>query len=161
MSDKTEKCCPEKVDALITNEETPWTDDDREWLESLNEVQVDKISVVNERVIEVEKPEVDHTLDTYLEAAPPQIQAVLNEGLKALDAKRQLLIDKISAHDGNSFSDEQLKEMETAMLENVAGLIPEEKKASYLGQSPPPPEKKEETKVEAYQPQTLSDVWKS
>ena len=44
MAKKDDKCCPEKVQFLIENEATPYEEGDREWLESLTEVQIDKMT---------------------------------------------------------------------------------------------------------------------
>ena len=41
---KTKKCCPEKVQFLIENEATAFTEDDREWLESMTEEQIEKLT---------------------------------------------------------------------------------------------------------------------
>jgi hypothetical protein len=172
MGDKIEKeCCPEKVEALIADEETAWTEDDREWLLSLNEDQIDKIEVtvtVNEPDPEPD-PEADPepseeevTLASYLNSAPPEIRAVLNEGMKAMDEKRQSLMNKVINHEGNTFTEEQLKKMDTEMLQGIASMIPEPepKKSTFVGANPQNTTVvNEETEEEAYVPQTLADAF--
>ena len=175
MGDKMEKkCCPEKVDALITNEATAWTEDDREWLESLNEDQIDKMETttqVNEPEPEPE-PEIDPeptnqevTLASYLNEAPPEIRAVLNEGMKAMDAQRKELMDKVLNHEGNSFTEKQLKDMDTEVLQGMVALIPEKKDpepVNFVGANPQNPVvMNQEAEEEAYIPQTLADTFNS
>jgi hypothetical protein len=162
---KEEKCCPERVMALIENEVTPFNSDDLEWLEALNEDQIGKLETYVVLVADLSKEDEvvqevvqeDVTLESYLEAAPAEIRAVLNEGLKELDNKRQAVIDRIVNYEGNTFTAEQLKEMETEMLEGIAKLVPEKK--NFLGANP-----KNKTVIdegpeeEAYRVQTLSDI---
>jgi len=168
---KQEKCCPEKVAALIANEATAYTDDDREWLESLNEEQLDKM----ESTAQVSEPEPEPkveadpdptghevTLASYLNEAPPEIRAVLNEGMRAMDEKRQGMMSKILAHEGNSFSEDQLKSMDTEMLDGIVSLIPKDKTGSnFLGANPQNNSVVNEgSEEEAYIPQTLGDALK-
>lgn len=40
---KKDKCCPEKVQLLIENEATPFTEDNRDWLEGLDAAEIDKL----------------------------------------------------------------------------------------------------------------------
>lgn len=42
--DSMKKCCPKKVDAIISSANTAWTEDDRAWLETQDEAVVDKLS---------------------------------------------------------------------------------------------------------------------
>lgn len=44
-TNKDQGCCPEKVQLLVENEATPFTDDDRDWLSALTEEQIDKLIV--------------------------------------------------------------------------------------------------------------------
>jgi hypothetical protein len=152
--------------ALITNEATPFGDEDTEWLESLNEEQIGNIekmlpneepAVEPEPAPELESEEI--TLESYLESAPAEIRAVLNEGLRVMDEKRQGLIDKILAHNDEAFTAEQLKGMETVTLNGMVALIPEEKKVSFKGANPQNSVVlSAEEEVEPYIPVTLSDV---
>lgn len=139
MADKKEeKCCPERVLALITNEATAYTDEDREWLEALNEDQFVKVEGSAIPIINEDEPE-ELTLDSIVESAG-EFQGVLNEALDARNEKRQGIIDKLLNHDGNKFTAEQLGEMETEMLTNMVGYIGKEKKVekkpTYSGKNP-------------------------
>jgi hypothetical protein len=140
-----EKCCPERVTALIENEVTPFNSDDLEWLEALNEDQIGKLETYVVLVADLSKEDEvvqevvqeDVTLESILESAG-EYKNMLNEALEARDEKRQTIIDKLLNHDGNKFTAEQLGEMETEMLTNMVGYIGknEEKKPTYKGQSP-------------------------
>jgi hypothetical protein len=159
MAEVTEKCCPERVLALITNEKSPFGDGDTEWLEALNEDTLGRI----ESLLPKDEPKPEPTfepvtLESYLENAPAEIRAVLNEGLRAYDDKRKAIMDRIMNHEGNAFSEEQLKGMDTEMLQGIASLVPEKK--SYVGANP---NNKvvvnEEVDEEPYVPVTLSDAF--
>ena len=132
-------CCPEKVKALIANENNSFVEGDQEWLESFNEEQLEKLisnSEVQEPEVKVEvnteqptkeespKETTLNTLNTFLESAPPEIRTLLNDGLREMDNKRTDLITKITANEGNTFDAEQLKNMDTKTLQSIAALIP-------------------------------------
>ena len=133
MADNAQKkpCCPVKVAALIANEKSAFTEADKEFLEGLNEDQLDKIvnsvaEVIPEKK-EEKKPEAKTNvapvdMKGYLETAPPEIRAVLNAGLRELDSKRANLIKTVMENPNNLFQENQLKEMDTVALEAIAVL---------------------------------------
>lgn len=142
-------CCPKKVEALIANEHSAFTEDDRTWLTAQNESHVDKMLSmleVNEPENQVNAQEDDSTgdvaalasadtpvtLEDHLAAAPPAIRAVLNAGMRQLDSKRAEVIAKIKANDRNTFTDDQLKAMELDQLESIAALA---QPATFVGQN--------------------------
>ena len=159
---KGKACCEKRVLALISNEHTAFTEADSEWLSALNEEQIEKLEsnaepVEIEKIVEkiVEKAP-DHegpvTLESWVAAAPGEIRAVINDGLKQLDVKRADLIQDIVANERNQFTEEALKGMDTDMLENLAAFIP--RAFDYSGQVPAHLQMNEEVE-EAYVPQTL------
>jgi hypothetical protein len=160
-NNEEKKCCPEKVKALISNENNAFTETDKEWLEGMTEDQLEKL-VANYEVIE--NTEVDQPVDlaAFLETAPAPIKAMLNEGLAELDSKRKTLIDSILAHEGTKFTADQLKPMETGMLVNIAAMIPKKQEESYPAGNygmtfPAHARVNEGEEVEPYVPVTLSD----
>ena len=157
--EKDKPCCEQRVSALIANENTAFTDNDREWLSTLNEQQVEKLEV---NVEQPEPKEEATTLDGFLASAPPSIRSVLNEGLRQLDAKRTSLIQRIVANERNRFDQKQLEGLDTAMLENMAELIHEPSKQQggfdFSARVPGAVQINEEDEEEPYIPQTLSDV---
>ena len=157
------KCCPKKVAELIANENNSFVADDQAWLEVMEESQLDKLVSNAEAVVEkVEKKEpiiVNEgtvTLESYLAAAPSEIRTVINAGLRELDKKRTTLIATITANEGNTFTEEQLKNMEPEMLEGVAALLPKPVAATYQGINPAATVINEGNDEEPYVPTTLS-----
>lgn len=121
-------CCPEKVSAIIANEHSDFTEDDREILLAMDAPTIEKILNTAEAVVptpaqeEVIATTAAEALSTHLEAAPPAIRSLLNSGLRELDRKRDGLITGILANEKNTFNEEQLKAMEVDQLESIAAL---------------------------------------
>lgn len=167
-----EECCEQRVSALIANENSPFTEEDREWLSSMNEAQIEKLETNSEP--EVEDPGEEQqtpdeptpeqvTLESFLAGAPAPIRSVLNEGLRQLDAKRKDLIKRITGNERNRFTAQQLEGMDTAMLENMAEFIVEEAPVQqpsfdFSGRVPGAIQVNQEEDEEPYVPQTLSGV---
>lgn len=179
MAKKVEKgCCPEKVKALITNENNAFTEEDQEWLEAMNEDQLEKLIVNSEPVdteggdptsegnegedVKVKANNVAEQITDFLKGAPAPVVAFINEGMRTLDEKRGILIQKITSHEGNKFTQEQLTAMETVMLENVASMIPapveEAPSTSNFSLAFPAAVVANEDEVEPYLPTTLSSL---
>lgn len=169
MSEKgSGTCCPKKVAALITNEKNGYTEDDREWLESMNEAQLQKI-IDNAEAKETEvktnaedNVSVADQVAEFLKGAPAPIASFLSEGLRTLDDKRAALISKIVNHEGSNFTQEQLVQMETAMIENIAGMIKDAVENVSTGANfgftfPASVVTNKEVDVDPYVPKTLSD----
>ena len=154
MADEKEKCCPEKVKALIANEKSNYTEEDAEWLENMEEVQLDKMianigisedtekslvtaavekafddAINSGEVVRVEKKDPDKketppTAEEYIANAPAEIQEVLGSSLHMLKEKKAALVQQIVANEQNRFTQEQLDAKEVGELENIAALIP-------------------------------------
>lgn len=136
----TKPCCPEKVSAIISNENTAFTEADHEFLTNLSEDQLEKIytTMINafkskkqmdegeaKKMAEEEakkKTPKANTAAEYVSSAPPEIAALLNAGLAQLEAKKSELISTITANARNKFSADQLKGMEVPQLEAIAAL---------------------------------------
>jgi hypothetical protein len=82
---KDNKCCPEKIQLLIENEATKFTEDDRVWLEGLSESAVDKL--MPEERSEIQKV-VDATAQDIADGKLVQQAMVLNkDGLALVEEK--------------------------------------------------------------------------
>lgn len=168
-------CCPEKVSAIIANENSAFTEDDREMLLEMEKEVIEKILNTAEAVVQESPPaadEIDTTaaagaavsdadaLTAHLEAAPPAIRSLLNAGLKQLDNTRAGLIATIMANERNTFNEEQLKNMEVDQLEAIATLatIPAVAAPTHMGQHVAPTvhaNANEDHVEDAYVPRTL------
>ena len=128
-----------KVDALIGHEKTSWTEENRDALMSFSEEQLDGMVPAEEKP-EPEpeanaqpepQPEPDNkpddapeTMEDYLAKAPEGMREVLQHGLDMHKAKRTELVARITAHEGNKFTEDRLNAMSIGDLEAMAALIP-------------------------------------
>lgn len=145
------------VEGLIANEATQYSEDDRDWLSTLEESQLARMSpVVNEEeggkegeelpeaavteepAEEVEEPAVNAaptpvSTEDYIASAPSEIREVLDSGLRMHRARKQKLVDGILANKRNTFSKEQLCTKGLDELEAIASLAED---ISYEGNAP-------------------------
>jgi len=114
MSDNKCPKCKEKIDALIANKEFGFVEADREWLDTLTESALDKISPrVIEKIVEVEK-----TIEVNKLA--PEDQAALAFGKKQMKERRELWIKGIQANtEKGVWADEKLNKMDDDTLESI------------------------------------------
>jgi hypothetical protein len=75
MADK-KKCCPEKVQLLIENEATKFVEDDRAWLEAMDESAVDKLMPEEKSKMQIT---VENTARDIAEGKLPQQTLVINK----------------------------------------------------------------------------------
>lgn len=126
-----EPCCPEKVRALIANQNTTFTDADAEWLESLTADQLGHFEAMAEAAASNAKPK---DLNEWLSIVPAEVRGVVNAGLKQLDKARQDMISTVLANESNTFSEEQLKAMDNATLEGISALSVKPAQVTYQNQ---------------------------
>lgn len=135
---ETTPCCPEKVSALITNENTAFIESDREFLNNLAEEQMDKLfhTVMASTTIDIvslqaklkdleDKLAANSSAKTaaeFIASAPPEFAAVLNAGLSELNKKKDALCKVIVANTRNTFTAEQLAGMDISQLESIAAF---------------------------------------
>lgn len=115
--------CVEKVNALITNKESGWTEDDREWLSTLTEPQLDKVAP---KVIE---KTVEKTIEVNKLA--PEDVAALAFGKKQLAERRDNWIKEIQANTDKVWTDEKLNKMDDETLEGVYKSVYKEEIHDY------------------------------
>jgi len=115
---KTDMSMNERVTALIANELTNFSDADSEWLESLDEGQLEKLEPV---VVNVEH-NAPATADEYIAAAPDDMRDMLQSGLKMHAEKKASLVTSLSANEKCDFSDDELNNMTMTMLERLSKI---------------------------------------
>jgi hypothetical protein len=148
----TDKCCPEKVKALIANEANSYTDDDKDWLEALTEEQLGKIEtnvktedkgdgdkVKDEKITALkadndrlkkdndtlkanQKADEPKTLEDYLNTAPPEFKEMVQNGIGLVQEKKDTLVKEILANERNPYTEDQLKAMTVNVLTDLAKL---------------------------------------
>jgi len=153
------------VNALITNENTSWTEEHRAKLIALDEElltnmyeDLNKLAktppttpttettetksvetpVANTQVVVPKEKEM--TAKEYVDNAPPEIRDYLQDGLETMGRKRQELINTVLANKQNTFTEENLKKKDTRELQALATLAqPVVENATiipmYLGQN--------------------------
>jgi hypothetical protein len=136
------------IDGLIANEATKWVEEDRKFLETLDEKQLDKlvpIPPVANGDPEDEDEEGDDdtdvapvantkrkkapvnndavvTVDQYINNAPEGIRDMLQAGMVAHNQQRNELIATITANKANVFKEEDLKKRTLSDLFAIAQL---------------------------------------
>ena len=145
MADTT-KCCPEKVAAVIANENSAYTEVDREFLENMSADHMEKLfqtMMANSKEVTKADPVVNETekkdetgvttenvttnaapksTEDFIKSAPPEIQAVLNAGMTQLAQRKTDLVTVIVANARNKFTEASLKGMDISVLEDIASL---------------------------------------
>ncbi len=147
------------VNELIANKATKFTDDNKTWLMSLEEEQLDTLAPIEAAPAEGEgegtpapaapanTPEVDPdgnedpnseedepvTLQSYISDAPPEIQELLTQGIKLQAAQSAKLIKAITANKHCSFTEDELKDKTLDELTKLAALSGVD---SYEGAAP-------------------------
>ena len=133
------------VQGLIDNASSQFSEDDRDWLSTLEESQLAKLSpVVSEEVVEevveeevvseITAAPVDESIGTvignaapvstedYIKNAPDEIKAVLNSGLNMHRNRKKALVDGLLANTRCTFDAAQLNAKDVPELEQIAAL---------------------------------------
>lgn len=140
MSEKKETPCA-KVDELINNKLTKFTEENREWLTAQEDVILDSL-VPNEPEVkkedlpqtnvekinqEPEKGKKPQTLEEYLEGVPEGMRDSMRAGLKLHKEQREKMIKEILIQTEKGIWDEDdLKVMETDTLKKVFDSVKKE-----------------------------------
>jgi len=141
----------QRVNALIANESTKFTEDQREWLMSLSAEQLELLEPVQETPNspsgQAESPEAAEdtasspqtqsttetgtetgsseaptTAEAYISAAPPEVRELLESGLQLHRSRKEALVKGLSAHPRNDFTEQELRDMSLRELERLARL---------------------------------------
>lgn len=142
MANERKPCCPQKVKLLIESEHTPYQETDREFLESLDEVQINKLvdmegvlakepepvkepekepePVTNEKAIQVLRESLK-TPEEFIAVMPEDMREQMNSGLKMCRDERTKLIEAIKA--SSRFTDELLNAKTMTELGILADMV--------------------------------------
>ncbi len=134
------------VNELIANEAVQFTEEDRTWLETLEDAQLTKLSPVDNAADDAasgddgaggdDNPDGIQLIDVgssgddtppvstedYINAAPPEVQEILNSSLSMHKARKAALISALAANTRCKFTAEQLESKDIPELENLAAL---------------------------------------
>lgn len=124
----------ELVNELITNEATQFAEEDREWLASLEEAQLVKLSPTDNGAGDAPSGDAANgdndngdtitpvTTEAYIAAAPEDVQEILNESLSLHKERKDALVGALIANARCKFTKEQLEAKAVPELENLASL---------------------------------------
>ena len=133
------KCCPKKIEALLQSRNTSFVEADKTWLETLEEVYIDKLIAMQkepepqkekeektpqqlkEEAINVLKEQLNDS-KKFLELLPEETRKQMEYGMKLYQEARQELIDHITSN-ADVFTKEELQSKETEELKKIAALI--------------------------------------
>lgn len=128
---KTNECpkCLEKVNALIANKDSKFTEEHREWLLTQEEAILDLLAPT---VVEVEKEKIV-TVEKTVEVnkLAPEDQAALAFGKKQLKERREGMIKTILDNTENVWTEERLKAMDDDILEGISKSVRKEEVGDY------------------------------
>lgn len=126
-------CQLTKVEQLINNEQTRFTEEDKEWLLTQEEAVLDKLlpieqpkeklQINNDEVINAFK-EKAKTTDDFINLMPTEMQDQIRSGLRLHQDARKKMIDHIIANAKDVWNEDQLKEMDTDILTKVYKSVP-------------------------------------
>jgi hypothetical protein len=118
--------CVEKINALIANKESGFVEVDREWLDTLTEAALDKVTP---KVIEKEKI-VEKTVEVNVMSADDK--AALAAYRKEQKDKKDAVIKQIMDNsEQGSWTAEELGAMKDDVLAKIAGLVQKEEKYDF------------------------------
>ena len=133
MSTKKKTCgCPDKVQALIANERTRLTEQDKEWLSTMTNEQLDRLEPETNKE---EKPAemTDEAVTSYLagkdldavvKLLPTDLQANVTSALALRTKRRDAMITAITTHAAETWKKEDLEALSCDMLEKIHKTIP-------------------------------------
>jgi hypothetical protein len=146
MTEENKGCCPEKVELLIQDENSKFTESDREWLltqsedvieklqpvivekevikEVIKEVSVNKeVSPTKEQVIQVLEESFSDPVK-FLALLPDTIRDLMESGLKLHQDKRDWLVKHVMTNQATAvWAKEDLEQMSTNQLQKMADSI--------------------------------------
>ena len=147
--------CKEKIDSLIANEATKWTEDDRETLEGFEEDVLDKlIPEVKEEKPKVntekndppekEKKEDPVTFKKLMESLPEDEKEAYQYGTRLYAERKERMVKDILDNTEDVWTEDELKSMKMETLSKVHNSLKIETDYSLSGGKPPEIETNEE-----------------
>lgn len=143
-------CCKEKVDALIANKATRFTEEDREKLLTMDADMLDKfepIVVEKKKEVKVEAPDMSDyvsksslkTADDFINLAPKDVQDSLRTGLQLNAERKEILVQSILDRAvKDSWTKEELEAYPVTMLEKFNKQFKNPVDYSINGSNPVP-----------------------
>jgi hypothetical protein len=141
---KNEEVDMAKVDQLIANEQTNFSEDDREWLANLSEAQVDKLfpaapaansqadnKVTKEEAVEALRESIQDK-DSFLNLLPSDMREQFSHGLALHQQRRTELIDRVTAN-SDVYTKEELEAKPIDEIEKLASLVKPQVNHAPLG----------------------------
>ena len=126
--------CPEKVTALIANDGTQFTEEDRDWLNELPEDMLDKFipkAVTVQRAWDVIKTQAKP--EDYIANIPEEVQVQINSVLKEKE-ERQILTQTLVAN--GAWTEDELSGMSFSILKKLDSTASVSNYAGIAGGSP-------------------------
>ena len=126
---KMTPCCKEKINTLITNATTPWSEKNREWLEGLDEPIIDNLVLQMQRKITAEEgiqvltSGVTNANELVAKLPDSAIKKEIEAGLALNAAQRTARIEHILNNTKEVWTKEQLEGMSMELLENIGKSI--------------------------------------
>jgi len=133
MTEEKSPCFLAKVESLIANEASPFTEDQKDWLLTQEEPFLDKLMPKKE---EPKKPAEEapqgnqaaptvNSVEEFIASAPAEMQDQMRSGLRLHREHRETLIQSIMNHSQKeAFKVEELRDMDTGMLEKIKKALP-------------------------------------
>ena len=122
MSELKKTPCPDKVKALIDHKLTKYTEEDKEWLSTLEEATIDKMhpnEPEKEEAPQLNEDEKKQVIEDYKKTLPVVDTEVQAYGKKRYDADREKMSKSILANTGDIYTDVDFKEMSMDALEKL------------------------------------------
>lgn len=127
-------CCPEKIQAIINSEANGFTEQDKDYLQTLDEATIDKFPVGNpasktqqdkEESAQMNNQEQQKqvTFDELLQNADAEIKQSIERGRELFRQERQQLVNKCMQSPNVQFTQEELQNMDHNMLLKIANSI--------------------------------------
>lgn len=133
--------CPDKVTALIANQNSAFQEEDREFLMTLSAEQVEKLEPKTINVVEQAKPITDADVATYLQTKttaevlsvlPAEMKEEYSTMLAQKEARREFLITEIMANTDKVWEKEHLQAMNCNILAKIHETVVKTKGATYV-----------------------------
>lgn len=136
MAEKEKPCCEERVNALIANKATPWSEKDKEWLLTQDAYTLGKLEPKEEEPKKDPAPTFNRedfiakeslkTTEDFIKILPTEeLKDQFKTGLRLNADYRKNLIDSIITNSQEGvWGEDELKEYPTAMLEKLNKQFP-------------------------------------
>ena len=142
MANENKPCCPERVEELIANKATKFTEDDREFLLTQSEEMLEKFQPVVEKpaplevnkkqAMEVLKKEGFQNEQEFLNILPEgEMKQMIVNGMNKERAHKTELVEQLVANTEAGWTKEELEVMSLNMLEKISKTMPQP--AVYVG----------------------------